>query len=85
MSGIGQKNALEIRAGRADKGGMHLTAGCKPASFPSRKKHYKINSKTLKTQKLQKTLQKDRKGEVVTLPRLLTCVNALLMNFLSAM
>ena len=50
-----------------------------------KKKHYKINSKTLKTQKLQKTLQKDRKGEVVTLPRLLTCVNALLMNFLSAM
>ena len=82
MSGIGQKNALEIRAGRADKGGMHLTAGCKPASFPSRKKkHYKINSKTLKTQKLQKTLQKDRKGEVVTLPRSLTYVNALLMNF----
>ena len=35
--------------------------------------------------KTSKTLQKDRKGEVVTLPRSLTYVNALLMNFLSAM
>ena len=50
-----------------------------------KKKTLQNQLKTLKTQKLQKTLQKDRKGEVVTLPRLLTYVNALLMNFLSAM